>query len=183
MPAEGDVVDVVADGRRTGAVLAEAGERAVDEARVDVAQRLVVDAEALDDAGAKAFEDDVGGLREAVEDVAGGLVAQIEDDAALVASEGVVGARPFQRAGVDDLVGAEGAVQSFGRRFDDDDVGAEVAEEHRAEGAGRQAGEIEDADSFERHRHGGPPSVSGCEAMIGQRRGRCQGRQQGGRWL
>jgi len=35
------------------------------------------------------------------------------------------------------------------RLFDDDDVGAHVGEEHGAEGAGGEAGEVEDADSFE----------------------------------
>ncbi len=137
--AHRNVVDVVADGHRIGAVLAVAGERAIDEARVDAAQRLVVDAQALYDAGAKAFEDNVGGLREPVEDVAGGLVAQVEDEAALVASEGVVGTRPLQGIGVDGLVGTEGSVQVLGRCFDDDDVGAEVAEQHRAEGTGRES--------------------------------------------
>ena len=68
--ADGDVVDVVAHQAGVGAVLPVAGERAVDQARVDAAQRLVVHAQALHHAGAEALQHHVRRLRQPVEDVA-----------------------------------------------------------------------------------------------------------------
>jgi len=41
------------------------------------------------------------------------------------------------------------AAADAGGLFNDDDVGAHVGEEHGAEGAGGESGEVEDADSFE----------------------------------
>src|SRR4030042_1092377 len=58
---------------------------------VEGADGLVVDAQPLDDAGAKALDDDVGGLGQTVEYAAGLVVAEVEDDAALVAPQGVEG--------------------------------------------------------------------------------------------
>ena len=71
-----DLVDARALG--VGAVLPEAGDAAVDDARVDRAQRLVVDLEAVLDVGAEVLDDDVGVLHQAVEDVAAGVGLQVE---------------------------------------------------------------------------------------------------------
>ena len=48
-----------------GAVLAEAGDAGEDDARVDLLQRLVVDAEAVLHVGAVVLHHHVGGLRQA----------------------------------------------------------------------------------------------------------------------
>ena len=147
--ADADVVDVVPDEAGVRAGLAVAAERAVDEAGVAGADGVVVDAEALDDARTEAFDDDVGVLGELEEGFLGARVLEVEADRALVAVEGPVGLRALAHAHLHAAAGARGF-------FDDDDVGAEVAEEHGAVGAGGLAGEVEDADSFEGH-HGRAP--------------------------
>ncbi len=59
--ALGDLVDPGA--ALIGAVLAEAGDAAVDDARVDLPDRLVIDAEAVLHGGFEILDDDVGLLR------------------------------------------------------------------------------------------------------------------------
>ncbi len=56
----GDIVDIMSRILAVGAVLPVAAERAVDDARVDLADRLVVDAHAFYDPGTEAFHDNIG---------------------------------------------------------------------------------------------------------------------------
>jgi hypothetical protein len=131
-------------------------EREVDDARVDRGQRLVVDAEALDHAGAEALDDDIRVLRERAEDGTGVVGLEIEAKAALVAAEGVV---RLLALGVARLAAGAGGVappRALAHLLDQEHVGAEIAEQHRAVWPRRQAGEVEHRDPFERQ-HGGPP--------------------------
>ena len=68
---------------RTG--LAEAGDRAVDQARVDLGQCLVAQTESVHHAGAEVFHDDVGLCGELQDDVSGGGLLQVQGQAFLVA--------------------------------------------------------------------------------------------------
>ena len=52
-----------------GTVLAEAGDAAVDDARVDLLHRLVIDAELVLDGRLEVLDDDIGGLRHLEEDL------------------------------------------------------------------------------------------------------------------
>ncbi len=70
-----------------GTVLAEAGDAAIDDARIDRAQRLVVDAEAMLDVGAVVLDQHVGLRRHAPQDLLARLLLQVEGQAALVAVE------------------------------------------------------------------------------------------------
>ena len=76
----------------------------------------------------------------------------------LVAAQRVVGETAFAEVGLHAPPGA-------GRCLDQDDLCAEVAEEHRAVGTGREAAEIEDANTFESH-HGGGFSFFLISAII-----------------
>ena len=86
---EGQLVDVsMTDGALgVGAVLAVAGDRAVDDARVRLAHPLVADPEPVEHAGAEAVEDDVVALDQAQQRLAPGLALEVEADRALAAVE------------------------------------------------------------------------------------------------
>src|SRR5690606_7921409 len=141
-----NVVEIVARAILERAVLAVARDGAVDEARVVLLERLIAEAEALHHAGTVALDEHVVLGDELEERGAPGLALEVEDDAALapvepvehrahpVVRERVGGARAVAEAGVFELV----------------DLGAQVAEDHRAEGGGEEAREIEDLDPLER---------------------------------
>ena len=80
-----DLIDAWPAG--VGAVLAEAGDAAVDDPRVDRLQRLVVDLEAVLYVGAEVLDNDVGVFDQPVEDLAAGLGLQVDRDRPLVAME------------------------------------------------------------------------------------------------
>ena len=113
---------------------------------IDAADGLVVDAEALDDARPVLFDENVGILDELVEDLSGVIVLEVQADAALIAAHGVEGVlllRAVKPVGPGDgsLDGSSSAAQ--GELLDFEDVGAEVSEDHGAEGARGHAGEVD----------------------------------------
>ena len=148
-----DVVDVVADVGRVGAGLPVAAQRAVDQARVAGRQGVVVDAQALDHAGAEALQHDVGLIGEAVEDLAGGVGLEVEGQRSLIAAQRGVGGGAAQgrlvARSVDALIGRRGDVA---RIVDHQHVGPHVAQQHRAVGPGGEPGEVEDAQPREGQR-------------------------------
>src|SRR4051812_4657333 len=132
-----------------GTVLPVAGDRAIDQGGVRLLQHVVSHAELVQDARAKALDQDVRGLDQLEERLPATLLLQIEADRSLVAVEGEVD----RRAGAERVVLLVAVV---GRRpahvvaltgvLDLDHVGAEVGEQQGAETAGQQAGEVEDLD-------------------------------------
>ena len=80
-----DLVD--AGARRIGAALAEARDGAVDDARIDLRHRLVVDLEPVLHVGAVVLDDDVGLLRELHEDRVAFLALEVERHRLLVAMQ------------------------------------------------------------------------------------------------
>ena len=101
-----------------GALLSEARQRAVDDAGVSRAEGLVVDAEALDDAGPVAFDNGVGAVSELEEDLDAAGGAKIEIEAALVAEVDAVAGDRVRPAPLLCEAGLD----------DGDDVGAVVGE-------------------------------------------------------
>ncbi len=145
---ERDVVDVVAGLLAARAVWPHPVIRRVDQPLVDLGAVLGAEAEALGDAGPEALDQHVG------------LGDQPQHQlAALVALE-VRGHRP--------PVAQQVVAAGLGRRsgplagpFDADDVGAEVAEDHRGVRTGADAGQLDDAQSLQWSSHAQPPfSVS-----------------------
>ena len=121
---------------RVGAVLAEAGDAAVDDALVDLLQRLVVDAEPVLHVGPEVLDHDVGLLDQPQERGAARRVLQVERDAALVAVQ-VLEVGALARA-------ARSLAAALVRRhLDLDDVGAPVGELAHAGRAGAHAGQVE----------------------------------------
>ena len=104
--------------RTPGAAIAVRAGRAVPrhgeahDAGVDGGDRLVVEAEPVEGAGAVVVEEDVGLGEQPPEDLAPGLVLQVEGEGALVALHLVEGAvavpGPFARVGVGEDAGAVG---------------------------------------------------------------------------
>ena len=132
-----DLVD--AGTRRVGAGLAEARDRAVDDLRIDLLDRLVVDLEAVLHVGAVVLDDHVGLLRELHEDRVAFLALEVERDRLLVAVQ-VLEVEAVAAAAHG--VGAAG----FGRRLDLDHLRAPVGELAHRRRAGAMCREIENLD-------------------------------------
>jgi hypothetical protein len=125
-------------------VLAEARQRAVDEAGVQLLERRVAGAEPIHHAGAEALDDDVGAGGELAEDglALGGL--HVERHRALVAvDEGVDGAADRLLVLVAARLGS----------LDLEHIGAHVRHDHAGHLGRRHARELQDLDSVE-HTHG-----------------------------
>ena len=153
---------------RVRAVLAVARDRAVDEARVLLAQPLVAHAEPVHHAGPERLEQHVVLAHQPQQHLAAALLLEVQPDRALAAVEReeqrrlrrvvgalVVGRRPA------DVVAHAGVL-------DLEHVGAEVGEQQRAEAARQQPGEVEDLDVRERA-HAVDPSRA-CRAARAPRR-------------
>src|SRR5262249_14927268 len=163
----------VAGAVAVGPVLAVAGDRAVDDPGVGGAHRLVAHAEAIEDAGPEGLQDDVGAGDGPQERLSPLRVLEVQADRALAAGQreeqrrlgGLVDAVVVGRRGADVVAGAG--------VLDLDDVGAEVAEQQRAEASGEQPAEVEDADALKRRGHAaarrGTPSISRAWATVAER--------------
>src|SRR2546427_794434 len=136
--------EVVAGAVRLRPRLAEARDRAVDEPRVEPGERPVAKPELLHGPGPKVLEEDVALPDERPEDRLALRGLEVQGDALLVAVDG----HEIRR-----LAAREGRpaprVVALPRPFELDDLSAHVAQHHRAEGPGEDAGEIQDADTGE----------------------------------
>ena len=133
-----------------GAVLAETGNRAVDDARIALARGLVVQAQAHQRAGAVVLEHDVGALHHAQEGLLALRVLQVEHHALLVAMQaGEIIRFP---AGQGRAPGARDVAQSGG--LDLDHLGAEIGEHGRTKRAGERVAQVEYLDAFQWQLHG-----------------------------
>ena len=104
------------------------------------------DAKPLHDTGAVTLHENVGSFDKAQQQLSPGIRPQIQSDAALVAVDGVEkGALAIDERGRPAHV-----VTGLGL-LHLDHVGAHVGEEQRAVPAGKQPGQVEDADSGQRH--------------------------------
>jgi len=141
--------EVVAGAIGVRAVLSEAGDRGVDEARVQRRQRRAVEPVARKAAGLEVLDDDVGAARELPHDglpfgmgdvhrdrllaaVAAEVISRLAG--AFAARVGEIGRPPAPR------------VVTLSRPLDLPDGRTEICEMLRAPGAGEHAGEVEDSD-------------------------------------
>ena len=142
--ALGDLVDTGARGIRSA--LAEAGDRAVDDARIDLGHGVVIDMQSVLHIGAVILDDDVGLLSELHEDRVAFLALEVERHRLLVAMQVLeVEAMASAAHGV-----VLAAIGRRGRWLDLDDVGAPVGELAHGRRAGAVRGEIEDGEVGER---------------------------------
>ena len=146
----GQALDDLVVGRLQGvrAGLAEAGDGAVDQLRVQCGQDLVAQAQAVHDAGAEVLHQDVGVQDQLLEQVLAFGALGVEGDGVLV---GVLGqeAGAHQRLvefGDDAQLAGQVAVLGV---LHLDDVGAQEGQVEGGEGARQDVGEVEDLDAFE----------------------------------
>ena len=143
--ALGDLVD--AGAAFIGPVLSKAGNAAVDDARVDLFHRLVIDAEPVLYGRFEILDDDVGLFRHLHEELMAFLALQIDRDRALGAVEHgeikAIGLRNIAELAARDVAGA--------RPFDLDHIGTHESEKLGAGRTGLHVREIEDAHAVERH--------------------------------
>ena len=131
---------------RERAARAERRDRAVDEARVPFAQRVVAEPVPLHHARAEVLDQHVGLRDEAADERRARLLPDVDRDAALVPVEPLevepadLGREPSGAVGVADAVAAT-------RLLHLDDVGAEVAEQGGAPRTGGLVAQVDDADA------------------------------------
>ncbi len=126
-----------------GAVLAETGDAAIDDARIALPHGFEIDAEAPGDAGPHVLDNDVGRFRQSHQDFAAFVGLQVQRDGALVAMQvleirTVAAAHQFA-----DLVVSR-------RRLDPDHVGAPVGQRAHAGRAGARQGQVDDLEARQR---------------------------------
>ena len=135
--------DVVARAQAIGAGVAETGDSRVHQSRVDCLQRFVADAEFVHRSGPVVLDNDVGALDEFEEHLAP-LAFEVQRYPLLAPVQvHVVGAFVvLERREVARVVTLAGLL-------DLDDLGAHVGQHHGAEGAGKNPGQVEDAQAAE----------------------------------
>ncbi len=147
--------EVVARAVGGGPRRAVAGDREVDERRVQLAQDVVIEAEAGEATRPEVLDEDVAAGQQAAQHLGTVGLVQVERDRALVAVDReVVGRGPRVVGGVADPGWAPATGRIALGRLDLDDVGAEIAEEHRAVRAGEDRRRVDDPQAGERTRPG-----------------------------
>ena len=130
-----------------GAVLAEAGDRAGDDARVDRGQGVVVDLQPPGDAGGEVVQHHIGVAHQFVEEAQPGLGLEVDGHRTLVAVQGEeVGAHAVQGMLRVVLKQAAGALALAGR-LHLHRIAAEVGQDHAGVGAGQHVRQVDQADA------------------------------------
>ena len=163
---------VVARARLVRPVLAEAGDRAIDQPRVLLRQALVVEAVLLEPAELEVLDQHVGFGRELPDDALAVRRLEIDRDGALPAIAREV-VRRAQSPAV--LVLHEGRAPAAGvvaraRPFDLDDLSAEVCERLPAPRPCENACKLQHANAAQRPRHVLTPYFDGCTLADGEAR-------------
>src|SRR5215472_5914381 len=140
--ALGDLVDSRPLG--VGPTLAKPGDAAIDDARVDRLDRLVIDAEPVFDLRAEILDDDVSLFRQLEEDRFALLRLQVQGQAALVA---------MQVLEIEAIAAGAGDIASrLTRWLDLDHIGAPIGELTNRRRTGTGMTQIEDGKAGERQR-------------------------------
>ena len=149
-----------------GAVLAEPGERTVDDALVAGAGRGIVDAQPFRYAGPERFQHHIRRFQQAAHDRAALRITEIQSDAALVPVDAVeVDARVAIRGWIVPGVVAADGVLEF------DHVRTAIGQELAAPGAGQQAAEVHDSHTGVRKIALGHVASRGSVRVPGKARG------------
>ena len=144
---------------RVGAVLPEAGDRAIDEARVVLRQALVVEAEFGEPAGLEVLDHDIGARRELVHDALAVFGLEVDRDRALAAIARMIirGRHLAAVRALDERRTPAARVVARAGALDLHHVGAEVGEDLARPRPGQDARKLENADTGKRSGHGQSP--------------------------
>ena len=144
--------DIVSGALGVGPVAAEAGHRRINDARVDLFQLVIAQAQLVHNAGAIVLHHNVRLFDQLLEQLLALRRLQIQGNALLVAVHvGIVHA-----GAVFDGAHGPGVVPLAGD-LDLDDVGAEIRQHHRAVRSGQDPGEVQDRDISQCSSHDGSP--------------------------
>jgi hypothetical protein len=127
------------------AALAEAEGADIDDVRIHLLQRLVIQPEALHRLRPHVVDQRVGRLRQLQERFLAGRALQVQHDAALVAVQ-----VEEQRTGARATAGSDGTQHVAARRLHLDDVGAQVGQHLRGRRPHDDFGDVDDAQAGER---------------------------------
>ena len=139
----------------------ESGNRSVNEPRIIIAQSFVMDTHGTGGARFKIFHQHIGSRCQCSQKLQSFFAAEIHREAALVAVDAEI-------KDTDTFVKGTPATHHFaaGKRLHLGDVGAEITEDHGAEGPGQGAGQIQNADGLQGQRHGGTLGISGPRIQL-----------------
>jgi hypothetical protein len=122
-------------------VLAKAGNAAIDDARIDLAHRVVIDAEPVFHIGFVVLDDDVGTLREFHKDRVTLVALQVQRHRPLVA---------VQVLEIGPVTPAAGCVDGLTGRFNLDDSCAPIGELAHRRRPGAMRGQVDDEEVIQR---------------------------------
>ena len=140
--------------------MAEAGDRAIDEARIDLAEAGVVEAVFRQTASLEVLDHDIGALGEAAHDVAplGTLEIHRQRLLAAVAGMEIGGVEPFAIFAGEERRPPAARVVAGAGALDLDDLGAEIGQRLARPGPGEDAREFKNFQSGERFQRSLPLS-------------------------
>jgi hypothetical protein len=144
---------VVAATLRKRAGLPEAGAGHVDDARVDGADRRIVEAVALERADREILQENVGAARQRADDVLALFGAQVDGDRLFRTVEREVVSAFVAAVPLDERLEGAGLVAAP-RLLDLDHGRAQLGQDHAGERAGQHPREIEDRDVLQRLHRG-----------------------------
>ena len=138
---------IVAGARGIGSVLAEAGDRAIDQARIVLAQARLVEPELGEPADLEVLDQHIGARGELFDDAAAFLALEIKLDRALAAIGGmeIGGAEMRSAGGLDERRPPAAGVVAGALALDLDDVGAKIGQQLPGPGTGKNAGKFQHA--------------------------------------
>ena len=140
------------------ALASEAGDGAVDDARIHFLRKCVARAQAIQRAAAEVFDDDVGGLHQVGINAARFGMLQVQRHAQFVAKPvesgdgNIVVMLARERSSFGAQIGCIGAagIASADGVLDLDDLGSQSRQQQSGERAGQRRGQIENRDVFKR---------------------------------
>ena len=150
--AHGLSQDIIARAQVVGTVAAEAGDRRIDDAGIDLLQDIIAQPQLVHHAGAVVFHHDIRFFDKLLEDLLTLRGLQVQGDPLFVAVDvGKIDAFPLavQIFGTEGGIAA-GVITAFGD-LDLDDVCAHVSQHHGAEGAGKHTGQVENGQVLQCH--------------------------------
>lgn len=131
-----------------GAFLAIAADRGIDQARIDLAHRLKIEAQPLDDAGPKILDQHVGLGQQAAQRRKVGHVLEVDGKTFLGPVDGMEDGGIAADLGVAEIKPARQVTAI--RPLDLDDAGAEVEQPQRAVGSGQELAHVDDDEPGQR---------------------------------
>src|SRR5579872_5845779 len=150
--------DVLAAFVYVRSLFAKSGAKGVNDAGVDLLQALVAKAQAVHHAWPKIVDDHIRALHQLVNHIAVLRLAEVQRNAPLIAVDAEIDGiiQPIR------VLNRRTRQVARARPFNFDDVGAEIAEHLRTDGAELHLTEVDDADTIKGQAHAGDSDAIGA---------------------